>query len=132
MGIMTYSSNGVSLAGEISEWCVSIANKNTFPILSFISAGIVNFFVPSGGGQWVVQGPIMIPAGVQLGVSPAITGMAISWGDAWTNLIQPFWALPALSIAKLDAKDIMGYCLVNLFVTGLIICICFYTLLWAL
>lgn len=127
MGIMVASSQeGVSLAGEISKWCISVANERTFPLLSFISAGVVNFFVPSGGGQWAVQGPIMIPAGVNLGVSPAITGMAISWGDAWTNLIQPFWAIPALAIAKLDAKDIMGYCLIDLFVVGIIICTVFF------
>jgi short-chain fatty acids transporter len=123
MGIMTVASgNGVSLAGEMSEWCISVANKNTFPILSFISAGLVNIFVPSGGGQWAVQGPIMIPAGVNLGVDPSVVGMAISWGDAWTNLIQPFWAIPALAIAKLDAKDIMGFCLIDLLVVGIIIC----------
>ena len=64
----------------------------------------------------------MLPAGVELGVQPAITGMAIAWGDAWTNLIQPFWALPALAIAKLDARDIMGYCIIDLVVVGLIVC----------
>ena len=64
----------------------------------------------------------MMPAGLHLGVSPAITGMAIAWGDAWTNLIQPFWAIPALAIAKLNAKDIMGFCLIDLFVSGAIIC----------
>ena len=47
--------------------------------------------------------------------------MAIAYGDAWTNLIQPFWALPALAIAKLDAKDIMGYCLIDLFVVAFIV-----------
>ena len=51
--------------------------------------------------------------------------MAIAWGDAWTNLLQPFWALPALGIAKLGARDIMGYCLISLFVTGIIICLGF-------
>ncbi len=71
----------------------------------------------------------MIPAGVELGVNPAITGMAIAWGDAWTNLIQPFWALPALAIAKLDAKDIMGYCLIDLFVVGIIVCAGFVLLM---
>lgn len=132
MGIMTATSeSGLSLAGEISKWCVSVANAHTFPLLSFVSAGLVNVFVPSGGGQWAVQGPIMIPAGVELGVSPAITGMAIAWGDAWTNLIQPFWALPALAIAKLDAKDIMGFCLINLFVVGAIVCAGFLlVMLW--
>ena len=100
---------------------MAISNKTTFPMLSFLSAGIVNVFVPSGGGQWAVQAPIMLPAGVQLGVEPAVTGMAIAYGDAWTNLIQPFWALPALAIAKLNAKDIMGYCLIDLFVVAIIV-----------
>ncbi|MBQ1930229.1 MAG: short-chain fatty acid transporter [Bacteroidales bacterium] len=123
MGIMTSAgADGVSLAGQISEACVAMSNEKTFPLLSFLSAGIVNVFVPSGGGQWAVQAPIMLPAGVQLGVDPAVTGMAIAWGDAWTNLIQPFWALPALAIAKLDAKDIMGFCLIDLFIVGAIVC----------
>lgn len=122
MGIMTgASSHGVSLAGIISDGCISISNADTFPVLSFLSAGLVNIFVPSGGGQWAVQAPIMLPAAASLGVSPAVTGMAIAWGDAWTNLIQPFWALPALGLAKLGARDIMGYCLVDLIITGVII-----------
>ena len=66
--------------------------------------------------------PIMFTAGADLGVDPGLTGTAIAWGDAWTNLIQPFWALPALAIAKLSAKDIMGYCLIDLLLTGVIIC----------
>ncbi len=131
MGIMVgQSADGLSLAGAISNLCIPISNQYTFPLLTFLSAGIVNVFVPSGGGQWAVQAPIMMPAGQALGVSPAITGMAIAWGDAWTNLIQPFWAIPALAIAKLGAKDIMGYCLVNLIATGLIICI--GLLIWAM
>ena len=129
MGIMTSaSSDGVSLAGQISEACVAMSNEKTFPLLSFLSAGIVNVFVPSGGGQWAVQAPIMLPAGVQLGVDPSVTGMAIAYGDAWTNLIQPFWALPALAIAKLNAKDIMGYCLIDLFVVGAIVIVGFLML----
>jgi short-chain fatty acids transporter len=131
MGIMTGTSvEGISLAGEISHLCVSISNEHTFPLLTFLSAGLVNIFVPSGGGQWAVQGPIMMPAGATLGVAPAITGMAIAWGDAWTNLIQPFWAIPALAIAKLGARDIMGYCLINLLISGIIISL--GLLLWAL
>ena len=64
----------------------------------------------------------MFTAGADLGVDPGLTGMAIAWGDAWTNLIQPFWAIPALAIAKLNAKDIMGFCLIDRFVSGAIIC----------
>ena len=123
MGMMTYAPEASeSLAAVISNGFVSISNQSTFPLFTFLSAGIVNFFVPSGGGQWAVQGPIMMPAGQTLGVDPSITGMAIAWGDAWTNMIQPFWALPALGIAGLSARDIMGYCLVTLFFVGIVVC----------
>ncbi|MDO4546410.1 MAG: TIGR00366 family protein, partial [Bacillota bacterium] len=127
MGMMVGANpeTGASLAGVISEGFVSISNDVTFPLFTFLSAGIVNFFVPSGGGQWAVQGPIMMPAGAELGVSPAVTGMAIAWGDAWTNMIQPFWALPALGIAGLSARDIMGYCLITLFFVGIVVCAMF-------
>lgn len=110
-----------SLAGVISDFFVSISTAKTYPLFTFWSAGIVNFFVPSGGGQWAVQGPIMMPASVKLGVDPANTALAIAWGDAWTNMIQPFWALPALGVAGLGAKDIMGFCLMVLMYTGIIL-----------
>lgn len=118
--MVTAGANGVSLAGAISNAFVSISNERTFPVLCYLAAGIVNFFVPSGGGQWAVQGPIMMPAGLTLGVSPAVTAMGIAWGDAWTNMLQPFWALPALGIAGLGARDIMGYCAIVLIVAGII------------
>lgn len=122
MGMMTASGDsGVSLAAVISQGFVSISNETTFPLFTFLSAGIVNFFVPSGGGQWAVQAPVMMPAGAALGVDAAKTAMAIAWGDAWTNMIQPFWALPALAIAGLGAKDVMGYCLMALIGSGVII-----------
>ncbi|MCZ9990855.1 TIGR00366 family protein [Brachyspira hyodysenteriae] len=123
MGLMTGVSaqTGTSLAMELSNVFVSISNKTTFPLFTFLSAGIVNFFVPSGGGQWAVQGSIMMPAAAQIGVDPAKAAMAIAYGDSWTNMIQPFWALPALGIAKLGAKDIMGYTLIVLVVVGIII-----------
>ncbi|WP_096188071.1 short-chain fatty acid transporter [Evansella halocellulosilytica] len=117
MGMMVTS----GLAVEFSQWFVSISNDFTFPLFAFISAGIVNFFVPSGGGQWAVQAPIMLSAGAELGLSSAKTAMAVAWGDAWTNMIQPFWALPALAIAGLKARDIMGFCLFVLFLSGIVI-----------
>ena len=124
MGMMTGgNAAGQSLATIISNGFVGISTATTFPFFTFLSAGVVNFFVPSGGGQWAVQAPIMMPAAVspELGVSTARTGLAIAWGDAWTNLIQPFWALPALGIAGLGARDIMGFCVVDLIYTGVII-----------
>ena len=114
------AATGVSLASVISSFFVSISTVKTLPFFTFISAGIVNFFVPSGGGQWAVQGPVMLPAAQELGVELPRVAMAIAYGDSWTNMIQPFWALPALGIAKLGARDIMGYTLIVLVVTGII------------
>ncbi len=122
MGMMTgVNAEGMSLAKLISEWFVNISTTRTFPLFTFWSAGIVNLFVPSGGGQWAVQAPVMMQAGAKIGVPAAKTAMSIAWGDAWTNMIQPFWALPALGIAGLGARDIMGYCVMNLIVGGIII-----------
>ena len=118
--MVTVGSNGVSLASAISTAFVNISTPRTFPLLCYLAAGIVNFFVPSGGGQWAVQGPIMMPAGLELGVTPAVTAMGIAWGDAWTNMLQPFWALPALGIAGLGARDIMGYCAIVLIASGIV------------
>jgi short-chain fatty acids transporter len=129
MGMMIgANADGMSLGKQITDAFVAWSNADTFPMLAFLSAGVVNFFVPSGGGQWAVQGPIMLPAGQALGVAPEVTAMAIAWGDAWTNMIQPFWALPLLAIAGLGARDIMGYCLMMLLYSGVVITGCFYFL----
>ena len=87
------------------------------------AAGIILQFPFYAGIMGIITG--IGASGISL-----LTGMAISWGDAWTNLIQPFWALPALAIARLDAKDIMGYCLIDLLITGFIICA--GLLIWAM
>lgn len=126
MGLMTgANAEGLSLAKVITEFFLSISNQTTFPLFTFWAAGLINIFVPSGGGQWAVQGPIMMPASIKLGVDPAVTTMGIAWGDAWTNMIQPFWALPALGLAGLKAKDIMGFCLMVLLYTGILISLAF-------
>ena len=131
IGMMTVKgADGASLAMIISNFFVSISTNVTFPLWTFLSAGVVNFFVPSGGGQWGVQGPIVMPAGAELLVEPGRSAMAIAWGDQWTNMIQPFWALPALGVAKLSAKDIMGYLVIVLVFTGIVACLGF--LAWGL
>jgi len=117
MGMMKTS----GLAIVMSNWFVSFSTAKTLPLYTFWSAGLVNIFVPSGGGQWAVQGPIMIPAAKTLGADISKVTMALAWGDSWTNQIQPFWALPILAIAGLDVKDIMGYCLMVALVAGLVI-----------
>ncbi|AYA64899.1 short-chain fatty acid transporter [Alteromonas sp. RKMC-009] len=117
MAVMVQS----GLAQSLSEWLISLASAQSLPVWSFISAGIVNIFVPSGGGQWAVQAPVVLPAALELGADVSRVAMGVAWGDAWTNLIQPFWALPVLAIAGLKAKDIMGFCLVQLLLTGVVI-----------
>lgn len=111
------------LAASLSEWFVSISTAATLPLWTFISAGIVNIFIPSGGGQWAVQSPIVIASAQALGADIPRVAMAVAWGDAWTNMLQPFWALPVLAIAGLKAKDIMGFCLIQLFVSGIVIAV---------
>ncbi|MFS8579966.1 MAG: TIGR00366 family protein, partial [Novibacillus thermophilus] len=122
MGMMVAS----GLSEQLSLWFVSISNDVTFPFFTFLSAGIVNFFIPSGGGQWAVQGPIMVQAGAELGVDTAKTAMAVAWGDAWTNMIQPFWALPLLAIAGLKVRDIMGFCVMALLWSFVVIAVGFF------
>lgn len=117
MAVMVQS----GLARDLSQWLISFATGDTLALYSFLSAGLVNMVVPSGGGQWAVQAPVVLPAALALGADVSKVSMAVAWGDAWTNLIQPFWALPVLAIAGLKAKDMMGFCLVQLLITGVII-----------
>ncbi|MBQ0219102.1 short-chain fatty acid transporter [Alcaligenes faecalis] len=121
-GIMAIMINS-GLAASLSEWMVSFATATTLPFWTFMSAGLVNIFVPSGGGQWAVQSPVVIAATQALDADMARTAMAVAWGDSWTNMLQPFWALPVLAIAGLKAKDIMGFCLIQLIVSGIVISI---------
>lgn len=110
MGMMTAS----GLAAAMTDLLVTSTSATTLPIFTFISAGLVNMFVPSGGGQWIIQGPIVVPVAQELGVAVERVILAVAWGDAWTNMLQPFWALPLLAIAGLGIRDIMGYCSVIL------------------
>lgn len=108
------------LGGVITHWFIAVANKDTFPLLAFFSSALINFAIPSGGGHWVVQGPFIMEAAKQLGANTGHAVMAIAYGEAWMNMAQPFWALPALAIAGLGARDIMGYCIVTLLFTSVI------------
>ena len=116
MGIM--SSSG--MVTQISDFFVSFSTETTLPIVTFFSAGLVNVFVPSGGGQWVIQGPIVIESALKLGVPLNKAIMALAYGDQITNMLQPFWALPLLGITKLKAKEILPYTLFAMFVGSVI------------
>lgn len=93
----------------ISETLIAWATPETFGAVAFLSAAALNLLIPSGGGQWAVQGPILAEAGLALGVDPATIVVAFSHGDACTNLLQPFWALPLLGLMRLRAGQIIGY-----------------------
>lgn len=121
MGLMKSS----GLVHMMSEFFVELSRSTndpvtSYPIFTFISAGIVNVFVPSGGGQWAVQGPIIVQAAQELQVSLTKSILAMAYGDQLTNMLQPFWALPLLGITGLKAKDILPHTLALLGV-GMII-----------
>lgn len=116
MGIMKYS----GLVILFSDFFIQISNEYTFPIFTFLSAGIVNTFVPSGGGQWAVQGPVITTAAQVLNVPVSKAILALSYGDQLTNMLQPFWALPLLGITQLKAKDILPYSFIIMVVGGFI------------
>jgi len=117
MGIVSKSGLGVLISESMIRW----STAQSLPLLTFLSAGVLNIFVPSGGGQWAIQGPIAIRAAQAVGADVPKVIMSVAWGDAWTNMIQPFWALPVLAIAGLKASDIMGYCAVITVVSGVLI-----------
>jgi len=105
------------LGGLITEFFINIATQDSFPIWTFFSSAFINFAVPSGGGHWVIQGPYVIDAAKALGADLGKSTMAIAYGEQWMNMAQPFWALPALGIAGLGVRDIMGYCMTALIFT---------------
>lgn len=105
LGVMQSS----GMIERLSSAMASVASTTTFPLITFLSAGLVNFFVPSGGGQWALQSDVLLTTADALGLDAGRTVMAFSFGDEWTNLLQPFWALPLLAITGLKAKQIAGY-----------------------
>ena len=118
-GIM-YLLSDSGLIQAMSAGLVQISSPNTLALVAFYSAGFVNFLIPSGGGQWVIQGPIFLEAARAMDVSQPLMVMAIAYGDQWTNMIQPFWALPILAVVGLGIKDIMAYMFRIFIVTGII------------
>lgn len=115
-GIIQYS----NFQDVVAHWFTAISTKETFPVVTFLYSGILNYFVPSGGSKWAIEAPYVIQAGKELGVPNALSVLAYAWGDMATDIIQPFWALPLLGVAKLGFRDIMGYCIM-LFIPYMII-----------
>lgn len=108
-GLMTLAVGCVTLAGVIAGWFLAFSNAATLPFWRFVSSNVISLFIPSGGGHWSVQGPVMVPAAERLGVHQGLIAVCVAWGEGTANMIQPFWALPILGIVELGIRDIMGY-----------------------
>jgi short-chain fatty acids transporter len=106
-GVMLHSGLGATIAG----WLAKAATPLTYPFVCLIIAGFVNVFIPSGGGEWLTIGESLSRAGVALGVPAGKFIIAYAAGDAWTNLFNPFWAIPLLAITQVKARDMFGYCI---------------------
>jgi short-chain fatty acids transporter len=117
-GLAAAISTGFVRAAESVSVTTHLPIHVVFPIATLLSAGVVNFFVPSGGAQWIVQGPIMCAAAVALGVSTSATVMSIAYGDQWTNMVQPFWAIPLMGMTKVDPRQFLGYCAAVMLLAG--------------
>ena len=116
-GIMALlSASGLAL--WLAETTSQNATVTSLPIMTFLSAGVVNFFVPSGGGQWGIQGPIALEAGAAVGVPASKMIMSVAYGDELTNMLQPFWAIPLLAITGIKAREIVGYTALVMIVAG--------------
>ena len=105
IGIMT----GTGLVDTMTETLLSIATQETFPMVAWMTGGALNIFVPSAGGEWAIVGGPMLLAAQELGVPLGKTIAAYAVGDAHTNLLNPFWAIPLLAITGLRARDMFGY-----------------------
>ena len=101
----------------LADMAVSV-KPELMPLTTFIAACVINLFVPSGGGQWAVQGPVALQAGLSAGVDPGKIVMSVAYGDQLTNMLQPFWALPLLAITGVKARDIVGYTALVMIVAG--------------
>lgn len=100
---------GTALSAKLAAAFVSVASPRTFPLITFWYSGILNYFVPSGGSKWAIEAPYLLEAGKKLGVPTHKIAMAYAYGDMSTNLIQPFWAIPLLAVARLEFAAILGY-----------------------
>ncbi|WP_316157109.1 short-chain fatty acid transporter [Cupriavidus sp. BIC8F] len=118
-GIMAIMA-GSGLVDTISRVFVEIATPQTLPFWGLLSSFVINFFAPSGGGHWMIQGPFMVDAAKAINSSVSQTSMSVMLGNAWNDLVQPFWILPALALSKLNLKDVMGYTVIMMFWVGLI------------
>lgn len=117
------------LAERVGAAFLSISTPHTFPAIVWAYSGVVNYFVPSGGSKWAIEAPYLLDAAQALGVPPAKVVLAYAWGDMATDLIQPFWALPLLGVAKLEFREVLGFLLLAFLVYAPLVGLAFLLLL---
>lgn len=114
MGMMSVS----GLNRQLAQGITAAADADTLPVLTFVAATLVGLFVPSGGAQWSIQGPVALESAASHGVDLGPMVMAVGYGDELANMLQPFWALPLLAITGVKARDIVGYTAIAMIAAG--------------
>jgi short-chain fatty acids transporter len=118
-GMMQYT----KLAAAITNFFLTFSTRENYPLIVFWYSSLINMFVPSGGSKWIIEAPYVLAAGKTLNTPLGWIVVSYGWGDSWTNLIQPFWALPLLGLMRLEFKEIMGYTFIMLITTGIVLSI---------
>ncbi len=114
------------LTEQIGQLFVSLSTAKTYPLVVYWYSGVVNYFVPSGGSKWAIEAPYLLEAARTLKVAPDKVVLAYAWGDMTTDLLQPFWALPLLAVAKVEFKDLLGFLLLAFLLYVPLVSIGFY------
>lgn len=107
---------GHPLAEHLSEYFVAISSHATFPAVMGIYSSVLGFFIPSGGGKWIIEAPYVIEAAKALRVHLGWAVTVYNAAEALPNLVNPFWMLPLLGVLGLKAKDIVGFTFTQLLV----------------
>ncbi|NQD35902.1 short-chain fatty acid transporter [Permianibacter sp. IMCC34836] len=109
-------SDGISLSSRVATAFVTIASTETYPLLMGAYSAILGWFIPSGGGKWLIEAPYVMQAAIELKVHLGWAVQIYNAAEALPNLINPFWMLPLLGVVGLKARDIVGFTALQLFV----------------
>ena len=101
--------DGASIAAYLSDFFAGIATQQSFPVVIGLYSATLGFFVPSGGGKWLIEAPYVMQAANDLQVHLGWSVMIYNAAEALPNLINPLFMLPLLGIVKLKVRDIVGY-----------------------
>ena len=115
MGIML----NTGLIEQFAAVFAEVGTAQTLPLIAFLSGGLINLFIPSGGAQWAVQGPAFLEAARSLGTDPELIVMGVAYGDQWTNIIHPFVIIPLLIMTGLRANQVLPFSFIMFIAAGL-------------